>query len=298
MKVSLSHRTKYDYGRPVNVGTQTVRLRPAQQNRTRIDAFSLEVSPTSHLMSWQKDAFGNAIAQIVLLEKTDVLELTVKVTAQLEPYNPFDFSLEPSAREWPFAYRPIEFHNVQPYLDRAQVGEELASFLARVDRTNVQTIDFLVQLNQLVYSSLIYETRLEEGVQTPAQTLRLGKGSCRDSAWLLVELCRQLGLAARFVSGYLVELAPEAQSVEPGALPIRDSMALHAWADVYVPGAGWVGLDATSGLFTAEGHIPLAWSPSPEGAAPVEGLVEKGEAKIEFEMTVERFASERRGSKL
>lgn len=289
MKVSLLHRTKYSYGRPVSVGTQTVRLRPAQQNRTRIDSFSLEVAPASRLVSWQKDPYGNATAQIILLEKTDTLELTVQVTAHLEPYNPFDFSLEPSAQSWPFAYRPVEFHNVGPYLERALMGPEFSHFLGKVDRTNVQTIDFLVHLNQLVYSTLAYETRLEEGVQTPEQTLSLNRGSCRDSAWLLVQLCRQLGLAARFVSGYLVELAPAAQQVQGEANLIKDSMALHAWADVYVPGAGWVGLDATSGLFTAEGHIPLAWAPTPEGAAPIEGLVEKSEAKIEFEMTVNRL---------
>ncbi len=289
MKVSLIHRTKYNYGRPVNVGTQTVRLRPAQQNRTRIDSFSLEVLPASHLISWQKDPYGNAISQIVMLDKTPTLELTVNVVATLKPYNPFDFALEPSAQSWPFAYRPIEFHNVQPYLEREVMGVEFASFLARVDRNNVQTIDFLVQLNQLVYSTLVYETRLEEGVQTPEHTLAVSRGSCRDSAWLLVQLCRQLGLAARFVSGYLVEIAPDEQKVESGMVPIHDSMALHAWADVYVPGAGWVGLDATSGLFTAEGHIPLAWAPSPEGAAPIEGLVEKSEATIDFEMTVTRL---------
>ncbi len=289
VRVALTHRTRYEYARPIQLGPQIVRLRPAPHNRTPIHSYSLRIQPAEHFLNWQQDPNGNYLARLVVPEKTSRFEVLVNLVADLEAYNPFDFFLDPSAEEFPFKYSKLDALELETCLKPDPVTPRLEAFLETIDRKPQRTVDFLVELNRKVFDAVEYVIRMEAGVQTPDETLELARGSCRDSAWLLVQICRHLGLAARFVSGYLVQLEPDERPVDGPAGPEQDFTDLHAWTEVYVPGAGWIGLDATSGLLAAEGHIPLACTPVPASAAPIEGAVEKVDSKFEFEMHVERI---------
>lgn len=286
--VSLHHRTAYRYDRNVQVFPQIVRLRPAAHSRTAILNYSLRVEPDKHFINWQQDPQGNFQARVVFPEKTQELCFSVDLTAELNSYNPFDFFLEPEAESFPFSYAPDLSEQLAPFLIQRENGPLLESLAASFRGRKGRTIDFLVELNQEVRSRVNYLIRLEPGVQTCEETLQKACGSCRDSAFLLVQLLRKLGLAARFVSGYLIQLVPDTKPLQGPEGPAADFTDLHAWAEVYLPGAGWIGLDATSGLFAAEGHIPLACSPEPVDAAPISGATEPCEASLEFQMSVQR----------
>lgn len=289
VRVALTHRTTYEYERPAQMGPQVIRLRPAPHNRTPIHSYSLKIQPPEHFLNWQQDPHGNFLARIVVPEKTKRFEVLVDMVADLEAYNPFDFFLEPGAENYPFEYSPEQRHELTTYLEKSELTPALARFLEGVDKTSRRTVDFLVDLNQKISNAVDYVIRMEPGVQTPEETLGIGSGSCRDSAWLLVQAARQLGVAARFVSGYLIQLTPDQRPLDGPPGPERDFTDLHAWAEVYVPGGGWIGLDPTSGLFAAEGHIPVACAPTPTTAAPVEGAVEKVDGTFDFEMHVQRI---------
>ncbi|MBP7453099.1 MAG: transglutaminase family protein [Ottowia sp.] len=286
--VALTHITDYRYDRPVQLGPQTVRLRPAPHCRTKVLSYSLKVEPRDHFINWQQDPFANYQARLMFAEKTTEFRVTVDLVAEMAVYNPFDFFLEPSAERFPFAYEPQLREDLAPYLQCDAATPLLANYLAGIDRTEMPTIDFLVQLNQRVHRDVAYLIRMEPGVQTPEQTLSTASGSCRDSGWLLVQLLRNLGLAARFVSGYLIQLAPDVKSLDGPSGTEVDFTDLHAWCEVYLPGAGWIGLDATSGLLAGEGHIPLACTPQPSSAAPIEGLVEFANVEFGHDMKVTR----------
>ncbi len=286
--VALHHRTTYRYARPVALGPQTVRLRPAPHCRTRVGSYALAVTPETHFLNWQQDPQSNWLARLVFPEKTDVLEIVVDLVAEIEPYNPFDFFLEPYVEEWPFAYEEALQAELAPY--RVTVSSPLLdAFVAKVPRETKRTSDFLVALNQELASHIAYRVRLEPGLQTPDETLAKASGSCRDSGWLLCHVLRQLGFATRFVSGYLVQLTADVAPLEGPKGPAADFVDLHAWCEVYLPGAGWIGLDPTSGLLAGEGHLPLACSAEPQAAAPVSGLVEPCEAVLDHEMRVTRI---------
>ncbi|UVM22459.1 DUF2126 domain-containing protein [Pseudomonas wadenswilerensis] len=287
--VALHHVTEYRYDRAVELGPQIVRLRPAAHSRTRILSYALKVQPGGHFINWQQDPQGNYLARLVFPEKTDSLRVEVDLVAEMAVFNPFDFFLEPYAEQMPFSYGRDERHELLPYLEQLPLTPKFATYLDSIERTPQASVDFLVALNQRLSEDISYLIRLEPGVQTPEQTLELGSGSCRDSAWLLVQLLRHLGLAARFVSGYLIQLTADIKSLDGPAGTEEDFTDLHAWCEVYLPGAGWIGLDATSGLFAGEGHIPLACSPDPTSAAPISGLVEPCECTFEHEMSVERL---------
>ena len=291
---ALSHVTHYRYSKPVTLGPQVVRLRPAPHCRTPILNYSFKVTPKEHFLNWQQDPQGNFQARLVFPKKTSEFKVEVELTAEMASINPFDFFLEDAAKEFPFTYDAILAHELKPYLELEPLGPGLRTLLSRIPRSKRNTIDFLVDLNGLIKNEVQYTVRLEPGVQTVEETLTLKSGSCRDSAYLLVQTARQLGLASRFVSGYLIQLTADEKPVHGGAAgPEADFTDLHAWTEVYLPGAGWVGLDPTSGLMAGEGHIPLAATSDPETAAPITGTIsseeeEDIETKFDFHMSVTR----------
>lgn len=298
IRIALHHETVYRFDRDVSLAPHMIRLRPAPHCRTAITGYSLTVEPAGHFLNWQQDPQGNQVARVVFPKQTRALVLRVDLIAELVAINAFDFFLEPDAERFPVGYDSILAAELAPYLATLPGPAPLLDgFVAEFRQTALRsagdvprTIDVLVALNRAVKERVGYVIRLEPGVQAPDETLALGRGSCRDSAWLLVHAARRCGLAARFCSGYLVQLAPDVAPLEGPVGPSEDFTDLHAWAEIFLPGAGWVGLDPTSGLLTAEGHIPLASTPDPWSAAPVSGAVDPCRTEFEFRMRVERLA--------
>ena len=301
IRVALHHLTRYTFDRNVSLSPHEVRLRPAPHCRTPIHSYSLSVKPGEHFINWQQDAYGNYIARLVFPEKSRQLEFVVDLVADMTVINPFDFFVEAWAEKFPFAYPAQLATELAPYLEKEipglQFGNWLADFRASGFTPGMQIVDFLVLVNQRLQKEIKYLVRMEPGIQTPDKTLELGCGSCRDTGWLLVQILRHLGLAARFVSGYLVQLVADVKSLDGPSGPAADFTDLHAWAEVYIPGAGWVGLDPTSGMFAGEGHIPLAATAFPSSAAPVTGLTDPCESELQFEMSVTRIHEDPRVTK-
>jgi uncharacterized protein (DUF2126 family)/transglutaminase-like putative cysteine protease len=287
--IALNHVTHYRYDRPVALGPQVVRLRPAPHCRTRILSYALKVTPAKHFINWQQDPQANYLARLTFPDRATELRIEVDLVAEMAVHNPFDFFLEPYAQTFPFAYDASEQRDLEPYLARLPLTPRFKDYLAQIARTPTVTVDFLVQLNQILARDIRYLIRMEPGVQSPEQTLVNASGSCRDSSWLLVQLLRHLGLAARFASGYLIQLVADVKSLDGPSGAAQDFTDLHAWCEVYLPGAGWIGLDPTSGLLAGEGHIPLACTPEPSAAAPIYGRVEDSQVRFEHEMRIDRI---------
>ena len=287
--VALNHVSHYRYDRRVSLGPQVVRLRPAPHCRTRILSYSLRVLPEKHFVNWQQDPQSNYLARLVFPEKTTEFRIEVDLVAEMSVMNPFDFFLEDYAQQYPFKYQTDELRELTPYLNVLPETPKFADYVRATVAEPMRTIDFLVGINQKLSQDISYLIRMEPGVQTPEETLTKAAGSCRDSAWLLVQMLRKRGLAARFVSGYLIQLVADVKSLDGPSGPTEDFTDLHAWCEVYLPGAGWIGLDPTSGLLAGEGHIPLACTPEPSSAAPVSGAVDESEVEFVHTMKVERM---------
>ncbi|HBR99185.1 MAG TPA: IMP dehydrogenase [Gammaproteobacteria bacterium] len=297
IRVAIQHNTYYQFDRPVSLSPHIIRLRPAAHTRTPIHAYSMKVTPESHFLNWQQDPFGNFLAKLDFQEKTRELAVEVEVIADMTVINPFDFFVEDYAENYPFEY-PQQLHKeLSPYLERIETGPAFRRYLNDTSTERRRGIDFLVALIQRLNQDIAYNIRMDPGVQTPDETLSKGRGSCRDSAWLLVQLLRHLGWAARFASGYLVQLKPDEKPIDGPGGAAEDFTDLHAWCEVYLPGAGWVGLDPTSGLFAGEGHIPLAGTPDPISAAPIQGATEPCEVEFQYSNTVTRVHEDPRVTK-
>lgn len=277
IKVALHHVNQYDYDRPVQLAPHWIRLRPAPHTRTPLHHYSLKVLPAKHFINWQQDPFGNYIARIVFPEKATQMRVEVDVIAELVKINPFEFFVEPYADQWPFSYDWQLHKELMPYFEITEAGPLLLEWMKQTKGLKGNIVDIIVQLNQQLQKDIAYVIRMEPGVQKCEETLGLAKGSCRDSAWLMVQIFRHMGLAARFVSGYLVQLAQDEKSLDGPSGPPTDFTDLHAWTEVFIPGGGWIGLDPTSGLFAGEGHIPLACTPDSVGAAPITGALDECE---------------------
>ncbi|MBH2009640.1 transglutaminase family protein [Polaromonas naphthalenivorans] len=301
IRVALHHKTSYHYDRLVSLSPHEVRLRPAPHARTPILSYSLTVTPEDHFINWQQDPYGNYIGRYVFPEKSDKLEFTVDLVADMTVINPFDFFVEKYAEFFPFSY-PVQLTaELSPYLKTEEPGELLVEWVAAARRDilkkNLATNDFLVAVNQRLQGDIAYLLRMEPGVQTPEDTLQKRSGSCRDTGWLLVQIFREMGLAARFVSGYLIQLRADQASLDGPSGTEVDFTDLHAWTEVYIPGAGWIGLDPTSGMLASEGHIPLACTAMPSSAAPVTGFTDKAEVTFFHEMTITRIHEDPRVTK-
>ncbi|MDX2037523.1 MAG: transglutaminase family protein [Isosphaeraceae bacterium] len=307
IRVALNHKTTYRYDRLVQLSPQVVRLRPAAHTRTPISAYSIRVSPTTHFLNWQQDPQGNYQARLVFPEETREFSVEVDLIADLTVINPFEFFIEKSAERYPFSYDEATARELRPYLETEPAGPLLSALVEKHRKTDLRTIDHLVDINRDLQQSIRYLIRLEPGIQSCEETLELASGSCRDSSRLLVQLLRRLGLAARFVSGYLIQLKPDVVALDGPSGASTDFTDLHAWAEVYLPGAGWVGLDPTSGLLTGEGHIPLACTADPASAAPISGSFgwrprpgvedDRCEPTFDFSMSVTRIVEDPRVTK-
>jgi uncharacterized protein (DUF2126 family) len=286
IKVALNHRTQYLYDKDVSLGPQVIQLRPVPHCRTPILSYSLKVTPADHILNWQLDPHHNHLARVLFSSKTREFVVEVDLVAELSPINPFDFFLESGVEDFPFEYVPELAKDLEPYRSVDPAGPLLKALVESFSGEKRGTIGFLSDLNRRVRDEVGYVTRLDPGVQTSEQTLEKRTGSCRDSAWLLVQSLRHLGIAARFVSGYLIQMAADEGASEG---PQTDSADLHAWAEAFLPGAGWIGFDPTSGLFAGEGHIPLVCTPDASKAAPIRGTVEPASAEFSYSMSIRRL---------
>jgi uncharacterized protein (DUF2126 family)/transglutaminase-like putative cysteine protease len=302
IRVSIFHQTSYSYKPQTTLGPQVVRLRPAPHCRANVVGYSLHINPSDHFINWQQDPFSNWQARLVFPEPVKNFEVTVDMVLDLSPVNPFDFFLEPEAEFMPLVYDEGLKKDLIPYLEMPKGKDDLGPLFKKFSESlrhkgKIKTVDHIIEMNRKVNELLNYTLRMEPGVQTPEETLKLNKGSCRDFSWLLVQLMRDQGLAARFVSGYSVQLSADEKPLDGPAGVSNDVVDLHAWVEVYLPGAGWIGLDATSGLLCMEGHVPLAASPDPGQASPIEGGLSVCEVSFTHRMSVARIHEDPRVTK-
>ncbi len=289
MLIALTHKTQYDYDRCVTQSQHIIRLRPAPHCHVDISAYSLKIFPEKHFINWQQDPMGNFVAYITFMQPTKKFCIDVDLIADIKPINPFNFFIEDGYKTIPFSYQPPHKEALTPYTEFS-ICSEIQQWIQDNPINSDNSIDYLVNINNQLYKTINYQLRIEPGIQTPDYTLLTKTGSCRDIAWLLCIILRHLGFAARFTSGYLIQLTSEENAQK---IPV-DTLDLHAWTEVFLPGAGWIGLDPTSGLLASNDHIPLCATPAPEGAAPISGSIDMCKAKMSYSMTIKRLDSSKK----
>jgi uncharacterized protein (DUF2126 family)/transglutaminase-like putative cysteine protease len=298
VRLFVQHKTAYQYPKPAALGPHLIRLRPAAHTKAKIETYSLKIAQPCELR-WQQDPAGNWVARVSFPKgsRYDALNITVEMAVEIHPVNPFNFFLDESAEEAPFRYGPEVLRALEPYVEapdeRDSRSPRLRSFLDELPREG-RTVPLLVELNRRVKQRVRYIIRDDPGIFTPEETLAQGRGSCRDSAALLIAILRARGFAARFVSGYLVQLTDEGMVPDEPKGVGRDVVDLHAWTEVFLPGAGWIGFDSTSGLLCGEGHIPLSATANPALAAPLDGTSSEAASRVSFETLIARLGHEPR----
>ena len=294
---ALNHITHYKYDSQITLHPQTIRLKPAPHSRSLIKSYSLNIFPQEHFINWQQDPFGNYLARIIFLKKTEEFKVEVDLITEIQVFNPFDFFINEEVKKYPFKYEESLKEELLPYIEVKESGPFLKKFLSELPLKKEAVLDFIIDCNQKLSKHITYAIRLEAGVQSCEETLITKKGSCRDMAWLLIQIFRHCGIAARFASGYLIQLKQDLISLDSPSGPENDFSDLHAWTEVYIPGAGWIGLDPTSGLLTGEGHIPLCCTPNPSNAAPITGSLDECSSTMTHEMQITRINEDRRVTK-
>jgi transglutaminase-like putative cysteine protease len=277
-RIQIQHLTRYHYAETVTLLPHTLHLRPREGHDIRVQSSRLQISPEFRIR-WKRDVYGNSVAVVDFLRPAGDLVISSEVVVEHYEEDPLEFVLEEGARQYPFQYDSAEQIDLAPY-QRAIFPQDQAvvkAWIADVCKsgTSADTIALLTSVNTKIANRLEYLVREEPGVQTPAQTVSTGKGSCRDFATLFIEICRHCGLASRFISGYVLN-----EAVAQG------HTATHAWAEVYLPGSGWRGFDSTSGLVVGGDHIAVAVHRHPEAIPPVAGSF-VGSANARPELTVE-----------
>ena len=262
-RLHICHTTTYTYSHAVDLLPHTVRMRPREGHDVRIESSRLETTPPS-TVHWHRDVYDNSVARMTFLDPT--AELSIHGEVVIEHYDelPLDFLVAESAVNFPFRYDPAERVDLLPYTTAAfpEDNESIDKWLRHFWHPGemVETYVLLDTLNKAIAHNLTYTRREEPGVQAPAATQAQQSGSCRDFATLFMESCRYIGLAARFVSGYLYCPATEV-----------GSGSTHAWCEVYLPGAGWKGFDSTTGEIVGNQHIAVSVHRHPEAVPPVAG---------------------------
>lgn len=279
-RYKIIHRTYYNFSAPVTLGQHTLRLRPREDHEMLIESFDIKISPEADVL-WHRDVESNSIAIASFDQPTQQLAIESEVIIQQYLENPLNFLVADYAVGYPFSYQQDDLVLLSPYIANSEgnTGEQLNSWINNIWRQGeaIETYSLLLRLTKAINEGMTYKVREEPGVQTANETLACRTGSCRDFAMLLMAAARRLGLAARFVTGYLhAPLSP-------------DAGATHAWAEIYLPGAGWIGFDPTTGAIVGADHIPVAVARMAESVPPVAGtFVGNADSQLDVGVWVSR----------
>jgi transglutaminase-like putative cysteine protease len=263
LRLRIKHRTLYSYKKPVSFGRHRLILRPREGHDLRIDDMKLEIEPAHRLM-WVRDVFGNSVALLDLTEESSSLTIVSDVLVHRSSHFPARQMHEPFRVSYPVTYDPLEITVSSAYqtLSYPEDSGSLRPWLdAHLSINGADAEGTMLALCEIIHKKIAYQRRSEKGVQSPAETLELASGSCRDMATLMMDCARVLGIAARFASGYL-----------HCAASMAGHASTHAWTEVYMPSLGWRGFDPTMGEPTSLRHVATGVSNHPRGVMPISGL--------------------------
>lgn len=263
MQLAISHRTVYTYGCPVSFLPHLLYMRPRETPLVRVERFAFNFQPEAQV-TWMQDDFDNMPASAQFTVDSACLDIRSDCVVTTADSPPFDFLVRDTARSFPFTYEPLHRFNLSIYLTppASPIQSAIRNWIDhRYTNQPQDTVGWLFGLSQAFYQCFRYQRRDDPGIQPSLTTIGMGSGSCRDYAVLFVECARTLGLAARFVSGYLFDSTVDGTS----------SGDMHAWAEVFLPGAGWRGIDPTHGIFCTNAYVPVAQAVVAESVNPIQG---------------------------